>query len=469
MKVLLTITAVSLLINYVETMIIPGVPTIQKDFATTSTIASWITSAFLIVGAAVAPIFGKLGDIYGKKKMLLIIVILYIIGVALAGFAPSMPVLLLARAIQGVGFAVLPIGIALITDIFPREKVAAAQGLISGTVAIGAAAGLVIGSYVVEDIGWQWAFHSALILSIVLLVLVAKMIKKDTPGVKSKIDFAGALILMAGITLVLLYLTEGPTLGWLNLENMAFLISGLILTVYFFVFENKRTSPLIQLNLLKIRNVLIANLIGILSGLAMFLLFFAVVYYAQQPAPYGLGLDIISTGLTLAPATIVMLILGPVVGKLVTKIGPKPILVVGSVVSIIGLSLFIANRATPIDLTIAVAVSLIGVVSMIIPIVNMISLALPKECTAVGLGINSMLRSLGGAIGPVLATSIMATYTDTLLNPVTHQPIAALANSTAFNTILAVGIAITIGIIVLSLTIKNYTFSKSSPKNTKKP
>lgn len=469
MKVLLTITAVSLLINYVETMIIPGVPTIQKDFATTSTIASWITSAFLIVGAAVAPIFGKLGDIYGKKKMLLIIVILYIIGVALAGFAPSMPVLLLARAIQGVGFAVLPIGIALITDIFPREKVAAAQGLISGTVAIGAAAGLVIGSYVVEDIGWQWAFHSALILSIVLLVLVAKLIKKDTPGVKSKIDFAGALILMAGITLVLLYLTEGPTLGWLNLENMAFLISGLILTVYFFVFENKRTSPLIQLNLLKIRNVLIANLIGILSGLAMFLLFFAVVYYAQQPAPYGLGLDIISTGLTLAPATVVMLILGPVVGKLVTKIGPKPILVVGSVVSIIGLSLFIANRATPIDLTIAVAVSLIGVVSMIIPIVNMISLALPKECTAVGLGINSMLRSLGGAIGPVLATSIMATYTDTLLNPVTHQPIAALANSTAFNTILAVGIAITIGIIVLSLTIKNYTFSKSSPKNTKKP
>ena len=244
------------------------------------------------------------------------------------------------------------------------------------------------------------------------------MLKKDVPGEKSKVDITGATMLMAGIVLVLLYLTEAPTLGWLSLENIAFLIPGLILTVGFFVFENKRTSPLIHLGLLKIRNVLVANLVGILSSMGMFLLFFAVIYYAQYPKPYGLGLDIITTGLTLAPATLVMLIVGPIMGRLVTRIGPKPILALGASVSIVGLLLFTFFRGTTMELTVDVAVSLIGLVSLIIPIVNMISVSVPKENTAVGLGMNTMLRNFGGAIGPVLATTIISTYYATVKLPV---------------------------------------------------
>lgn len=469
-KVLLTITAVSLLVTYVETMVIPGIPVIQAHFATSTTLASWITSALLIVGAAVAPLFGKLGDIYGKKKICLAVLLFYIAGVGLSGFALNIYMLILCRAIQGVGFAIIPLGLAIITDVFPREKVATAQGIISGTFAIGAAAGLVIGAYVVQDLGWQWAFHSAFIISIILFFIVAMILKKDTPGAKSRVDYTGATILMSGIVLVLLYLTEAPTLGWLSLENIAFLIPGLILTVYFFVFENKRTNPLIQLSLLKIRNVLVANLVGIISGLAMFLLFFGVIYYARQPPPYGMGLDTISTGLTLAPATLIMLVVGPVMGRLVTKIGPKPILIIGSSISIIGLLLFIFNRATTTQLTLDIAVSLVGVVSMIIPIVNMIAMSLPKENIAVGLGMNTMLRNLGGAIGPVLAATIMSTYTVTILNPITYRPVAVLASATAFNTIFTIGIALTIVVTALSLTIKNYTFNKNkdNPKTQNK-
>ena len=463
-KVLFTVTAVSLLINYVETMVIPGIPAIQTDLAASTTLASWITSAFLIVGAAVAPVFGRLGDIYGKKRIFLTVMLFYIAGVGLAGFATNIYLLIISRAIQGIGFAIVPLGLAIITDNFPREKVATAQGIISGTFAIGAAAGLILGAYIVEDLSWEWAFHSAFILSIVLFVVAAVMLKKDVPGVKSKVDYAGATMLMSGIVLVLLYITEAPTLGWISLENLVFLIPGLALTIGFFAYENHHANPLIQLSLLKIRNVLVANLVGILSSLAMFLLFFGVVYYAQQPAPYGLGLDTINTGLTLAPATLVMLIVGPIMGKLVTKIGPKPILILGSSIGVIGLLLFIFNRATTLALTLDVAVSLIGVVSMSIPIVNMISVSVPKESTAVGLGMNTMLRNLGGAIGPVVATSIMSTYTVTLLNPVTHQPLAVLANETAFNTVFAIGIALTIVVIALSLAIKNYTF-----KTPKKP
>ncbi|MGA2385949.1 MAG: MFS transporter [Candidatus Bathyarchaeia archaeon] len=465
MKVLLTVTSVALLVNYVETMVIPGIPTIQAHFSSSTTIASWITSAFLIVGAAVSPLFGKLGDIYGKKKIFLTVLVFYIVGVGLAGFSTSMYMLIASRAVQGVGFAIVPLGLAIITDIFPKERVATAQGIISGTFAIGAAAGLIIGAYIVQDLSWEWAFHTAFILSIALFLLVAVMLKKDVPGEKSKVDITGATMLMAGIVLVLLYLTEAPNLGWLSLENIAFLIPGLALTIGFFVFENKQTSPLIQLKLLEIRNVLVANLVGILSTLSMFLLFFAVIYYAQYPKPYGLGLSIINTGLTLAPATLVMLIVGPIMGRLVTRIGPKPILVLGASVSILGLLLFTFYRGTTLELTVDVAVALIGVVSLIIPIVNMVSVSVPKENTAVGLGMNTMLRNLGGAIGPVLATTIISTYYDKVKLPVPPYAVT-FGNKTAFNTIFAIGIALMIVIIALSLTVKNYTFQKNNAKNS---
>ena len=464
MRALLTVTAVSLLVNYVETMVIPGIPTIQKDLATTATIASWITSAFLIVGAAVSPLFGKLGDIYGKKKIFLTVIVFYAAGVGFAGFSTNIYMLLASRAIQGIGFAIVPLGLAIITDVFPIERVATAQGIISGTFAIGAAAGLIIGAYIVQDLSWQWAFHTAFILSIILFFVALLALKKDVPGEKSKLDVIGASMLMSGIVLILLYLTEAPILGWLSVENIAFFVPGIILTVGFFFFENKQTSPLIQLKLLKIRNVLVANLVGIFSTMAMFLLFFAVIYYAEYPkliGPYGLGLSIINTGLTLAPATLVMLIVGPLIGRLVTRIGPKPIITLGGSISIVGLLLFIFYRGTTTELTIAVAVALVGVVSLIIPIVNMISVSVPKENIAVGLGMNTMLRNLGGAIGPVLATTIISTYYAKVGPPM--LPIAmTFGTKTAFNTIFAIGIVLMIIIIGLSLTIKNYTFKNAN-------
>jgi MFS family permease len=466
-RVLLTVTAVALLVNYVETMVIPGVPKIQSDFSTTPTIASWITSAFLIVGSAVAPLFGKLGDTYGKKRMVLVSLTFYTFGVGIAGFSPSIYFLLFARAVQGMGFAIVPLALAIITDTFPRERIAAAQGIISGTFAIGAALGLIVGSYVVQDLGWQYAFHSAFVLSIVLFVLVLRVIRRDSPGPKRKVDYLGALILMSGVTLLLVYATEGPSIGWLSAEELVFLIPGLVLTLYFFVFERSREEPLIRLDLLRIRNVLVANLVGIVSGIVMFLLFFAIVYYAELPTGFGLDLGIIATGLTMAPATLAMLVAGPLAGRMVARAGPKPMLVGGGLAMITGLTLFIFNRSTTLDLTVDLVFGLIGIVCTIIPIVNMISVSLPRDTIAVGLGINTMLRNLGGAIGPVVATAIMTTYTAPLL--VQGHPVGTnLPTATAFDIVFGIGLVLTIVVILLSLTSKNYTF-RSNPSKGQPP
>lgn len=442
-------------------MIIPGVPTIQQDFHTTATIASWITSAYLIVGSAVSPLFGKLGDIYGKKKMFLISLIFYMTGVGLAGFSPSIYFLLFARALQGMGFAIIPLSIAIITDVFPRERVAVAQGIISGTFAIGAAAGLIVGSFVVQDLGWQYAFHSALILSVILFIVAARILQKDIVRVVNKtVDYIGAGILMAGVTLILLYVTEGPTLGWLSGEELLLVIPGAVLTFGFFVFESRRENPLMRLSLFRIRNVLVANLVGLVSGIMMFSLFFAVVYYAELPKGFGLGEDIIHAGLTLAPSTLGMMVGGIGIGRLLPRTGPRPIILIGASILGVGQVLFLLERSTATWMAIDLFVALFGVICILVPLVNMLAIALPRDSVAVGLGINTMLRNLGGAIGPVLATTIMATYTATYFVKINgvNIPAAQLPSSTAFNYIFYLGIALAIIVALIGATTKNYTF-----------
>ena len=465
LRALLSMVGVALLLNYVETMILPGIITIQTDFNTTVSVISWITSAFLIVGSAVSPLFGKLGDSYGKKKMFLIALVFYTAGVGMAGFSPSIYFLIAARAIQGIGFAIVPLALAIIAETFPRERIATAQGVVSATFAIGAAAGLILGAYIVQDLGWQWAFHSAFILSVILFVVIWRFLPQGHLGTGKKVGFETVALLMAGVTLVLLYLTDAPYYGWLSAWGLAALIAGAALTLGFFVTESRKSNPLIQLSLLRIRNVLVANGVGIISGLGMFMLFYAVVYYAEDPAPLGLGLSIVTVGLTIGPAAIAMLVAGPGIGRVVTHYGPKPTMVMGGAIAILGFSLYLLDRSTTLDVAIATAVSMVGTVAIIIPIVNMISVSLPRETVATGLGLNTMMRNIGGAVGPVVATTIMSTYTTILSIP--HQtpqgtvlvPIA-FPNATAFDYVFYLGIAVMFLAILMSLATKNYVFRK---------
>ena len=456
LRALLAMVGVALLLNYVETMIVPGIPTIQSDFKSTSSVVAWVTSAFLIIGSAVSPLFGRLGDSHGKKRMFLLALGFYTAGVGLGGFSTSIYTLIFARAVQGIGFAIVPLSLAIIAETFPRERISTAQGVVSATFAIGAAAGLVIGAYVVQDLGWQWAFHSAFILSVVLFALVAWFLPTGHPGTKLKVDFYTTVMLMVGVSLILLYLTEGPYEGWLSAYDLGALAAGTLFTIGFFVAEERSANPLIRLSLLRIRNVLVANLIGIISGAAMFLLFWAVVYYTESPKPFGLGLDTISAGLTLAPATVLMLVAGPGLGALVRRNGPKPTIVLGACISLVGISLFLFRRATATDVTVATAVSLLGAISIIIPIVNMVSISLPKETVATGLGLNTMLRNIGGALGPVIATSIMSTYY------VRVAPTITFPTSAAYNYIFYTGAAVMVIAIIVAITAKNYTFRQQS-------
>src|ERR671922_81566 len=220
-KVLAVLSLVATMVMYAETMLIPAIPDLIKDFRVSYSMSSWILTAYLVSGAVMTPIAGKLSDIYGKKKILLIIMTIYAVGVSAAGFANNIYFMLVARAIQGMGMAMFPIAFSIIRDQFPREKISIAQGIITSMFASGAVIGLSVGGTIIQHFGWQATFFTIIPIAISILIIIWKFIhinqnnygrKQQDNGlgqesIKNRIDVKGALTLAATITSFLLVLT----------------------------------------------------------------------------------------------------------------------------------------------------------------------------------------------------------------------------------------------------------------------
>ena len=464
-KAFLSLIFMAFILNYVESMVIPSIPVLQIQFGSTTATSAWLLSAFLITGTVAAPLFGKLGDNYGKKKMLLASFMFYTAGVGLAGFSPTMNFLIFSRALQGLGFGGIPLAFAIIIDMFPREKVSSAQGIMSGMFATGGVTGLVAGSYIIAYLGWQWAFHTALAASILLMIAIMLLVKKDDVRIREKIDFTGAVSLTAGLTLILLYVTRATSSGWFGFQNIALLAAGAVMVVFFLIWERITAEPLVQLQLLSQRNILMSNLIGIFAGVLMQLMFLSLVYFADDPAPFGDGFSNITTGLVLAPGAITMAAFGPFIGRVIARIGPKPILILGSGLLSTGLGIFLFQRTDLPWLVVAGIATWTGVVSIFVPMVNMIAVSLPPERRAIGMGMNMMLRSMGGAVGPALAASIMTLYSSPIAAAAAIQPAASLPSfptPTAFNLLMEIGFLLVAIMVLLSLATRNYSFRKNA-------
>ncbi len=455
------------LTSYVEAMVIPSLPHIQSALSATNEEAAWVVSAYMVVGASIAPLFGKLGDNYGKKRLYLLSLIFYSVAVLMAGFAPNIGSLITARAVQGFGFAIFPLSIAIVTDVFPRERVALAQGVISAMVAIGMTIGMIAGAYIEEYLGWRFMFHIAFVLSLLALALSAALIGPHPPVRRTHIDYGSTLLVATAVMLILVYLTETPYIGWFSPLQLALLVSGLALFGGFVAYELHAYEPLISPHLLVNRNVMVANLSGLLSGIAMFILYLGVIYYAEEPPPYGLGLSVIQAALSLFPATVAMIVIAPIVGYATSSLGPRPVLIYGSLVAALGFWLFTFARANVFQLVMDSFITGVGIVSIITPIVNMVAVSMPSDSVAVGLGFNTMVRYLGAAAGPVISATILTTYKSYALYYVPGFSSSLLSGAFlepgphAFNLIFLVGMAFSLATALVSAFANNYRWGRA--------
>ncbi|MCD6036930.1 MAG: Transporter, major facilitator family protein [Nitrososphaeraceae archaeon] len=384
-KLLVILSSIATMAMYAETMLIPAIPDIIRDFQVSYSMSSWILTAYLVTGAVTTPIAGKLSDIYGKKKVLLIIMIIYAVGVFIGGFATNIYFLLSIRAIQGIGMSMFPIAFGIIRDQFPREKISIGQGVISSMFAAGAAIGLSIGAFIVQFFGWHATFITIIPISISLLIVIwrfvhlneeesdkyqwsnnqspAEKVKPESSSLQTKkdtssrpdrrIDIKGAISLAAAITSFLLILTlietssnnmntELPSMSSSSSSSSmyqigAFVAFAIISFMVFVQIERKEKNPLVDLKLVLNKAILPANLIILIVGLSNFMVFQTIPILVRNPDPLGFGADAISTGSIQLPFALVFLIFGPTSGFIISKLGSLKPIIFGTIIITISL------------------------------------------------------------------------------------------------------------------------------------
>lgn len=411
------LASLAVIVMYIEGMLIPSLTEIEREFGVTASQVSWVLSAYMLSGTVLLPIVGKLGDIYGKKRVLSVVVLLYAVAVTLTGFAPSYTTLIAFRAVQGIGLTMFSLAFSLIREEFPRELIPRAQGLVSAAFGIGAAVALPLGAYISQYYGWRMTYHTAIPFVLLIAYLIVTRIRESryrNPGVK--VDLPGALTLGIALGLVVYGLTEGPIWGWASPNTVLVFLTALVFFAVFISIERHVKYPLIELRLLGRRNVLIANLAAMVAGFGLFLFEQSLIILLEEPKPVGFNLSIFDTGLYAIPMAIAQLITAPLAGIAITRVGAKRVLIMGAVVS----SIFALATAAlaPIGLNALITgttLAMVGVAMMNVSLINILVFSVEPQVMGISTAMNSVFRSLGGTLGPAVAGSLESTYTSLVL------------------------------------------------------
>lgn len=516
-KMLAILSCIATMVMYAETMLIPAIPDLIGHFHVSYGMSSWILTSYLIAGAVMTPIAGKLSDIYGRKKILLIIMVIYAIGVSMAGFASDIYFMIFARAIQGVGMSMFPIAFGMIRDQFPREKISIGQGVITSMFASGAVIGLTVGGIIVQDYGWQTTFFTIIPIAIALLLIIWRFIhvtdikeedqsqkrsrilegenvrktrnsndKRAFSKASNQIDIKGAIALAITVTSFLLVLTlletSGSNLHAASIANgnansndnlpfnansssniLPFLIIGIIALVSFVIIERREKYPLVDFRLMLNKSILPANLIIMLVGFSMFMVFQTVPILVRNPEPVGFGEDAISAGRVQLPFAIVLLIFGPTSGFIVSKLGSLRPIILGTFITTAGFMGLLMFHSTEVLVSVNLGILSTGLSLTSVGAINVIILSTPRQFSGISLGMTSLMRIVGASIGPALAGMYMQTN-QTLLN--VNGIINYFPSSISFELIFLSAVIVSVISIVLAIILRQRVTKMAIPNLT---
>jgi MFS family permease len=447
LRVMLILAGLVLIVMYIEGMLTPSLPAIEKQFNISVAQASLLLSTYLVGGVALTPVIGKLGDLYGKKKMLTIVLVIYSISVSVTGFSPTYDFMIAARTIQGIGLTIMPLGMSLVREEFPREIVPRAQALISAMFGVGFAISLPLGSLISNDFGWRMTYHTAIPFILFLAIITFIMVKESRfrrPEVK--IDYIGATLLALSLGAVVFALSEGPSWGWYSTSTIALLMFGVVLLFPLLIYERQYSlnggEAIIHFKLLSMRNVMVANIILSISGMGMFLAMQALTYKFENPSPAGFNLSILGTGLSLVPFALGVFFLAIVTGKMVSRTGVKPLAVFGAALS--SVAFLLMAYSTSYDQILLLEFFVGGGISLMnASLINLIVLTVNPKDMGLATAMNGTFRNVGSSIGAPIAGSIMSTITAVYLVGSSHNiPIyESLPSSTAYFTVFIISAA----------------------------
>jgi len=394
-----------------QTMIVPALPSLQRDFHTTTAWATWFLTAFLLVMAVSTPIMGKLGDQYGKELFLLLSLGLFFIGCVAAIFAWNVWSLIAFRALQGFGGAVFPLSFAIVYDEFPRDKVGMGVGMISAILGIGGGLGLVLSGVLIDQLSWRWLFIVGAFAVGLAAILVWRFVPESPVKTESRLDPLGALLLAALLASLLLALTEGPNWGWSSGRIVGLLAAAAVFAFVWVRVELSVPAPLVDMRMMVQRTVLFTNLTAVLAGFAMFGSFILVPNLMQLHGHYGFGLSPTLTGLYLLPGGVLGFLAGPLAGRLGDRFGSRTPLVLGMSLAALGIALFALLHAQPWEISLGMVFIGVGVPFAFAAMAKLIVDAVRPTETGVATGMNTVMRTVGGVIGGQVGAALLTSDT----------------------------------------------------------
>jgi len=393
--------------------VIPALPTIQHDLHTSEAGVSWVLTGYLLSASVATSIIGRLGDMYGKERLLLYTLIALALGTLLAAVSDSLGVLIVARVIQGSAGGIFPLAFAIARDEFPADRVAGSIGLMSSILGVGAGVGLISGAIIVQNLSWQWLFWIPLVVIVIAAVCTWRFIPESPVRVPGRVNWLAAALMSIGISLVLIAVSETTTWGWGSPKTLALIAVGLLFVAAWIMVELRSREPLIDMAMMRIRGVWTANLAAFLLGAGMYSAFIVFPDFAQLPKStgFGFGASIIVSGLYLLPSCLLMGVLGSQAGRVARRYGSKPSLVVGAGITAVAFGWLWVAHAHPYDMLISSALLGVGIGLAFAALGNLIVQAVPPEQTGVAGGMNTVMRTLGGALGAQLAATFIANNT----------------------------------------------------------
>jgi EmrB/QacA subfamily drug resistance transporter len=395
-----------------QTLVAPALPAITREFGTSSSSASWVLTGYLLSASVFTPLAGKLGDLFGKARVMTVLLVAFGAGSTLAAVAGSIELVIAGRVIMGTAGGVFPLAFGIINDEFPAEQRAVAIGSMSAMFGIGGGIGLPLSGVIVDNADISWLFWIGL-LALPAAFGVWRLVPPSPPRERTRVDWAGAALLSLGLAALLLGISKANTWGWGSTRVLGLMLGGLAVLVAFVAFERDRRDPLVDVRVFAERPVLATNVTGFLTGMAMFGSFLLVPMFVQTPEEvgYGFGMSVTESGLLMLPSSIVMLFAGPLGGVLGNRFGFRAVLCAGTAFMALAFVVLALAHGEPWHFGLANVLVGVGISFGFASMANLIvALVHPSE-VGIATGINTIMRTVGGAFGSAAVTALLTAET----------------------------------------------------------
>ncbi len=398
-----------------QTMVLPALPSLQRDLHTTTTWAAWIFTGFLLSSAVLTPLLAKLGDQHGKERLLAISLVVFLVGCIGSTAAWNIWSLIAFRIVQGAGGAVFPLSFAIIGDEFPRERTGTAIGLVSSVFGAAGGLGLPLSGVIVDHLSWRWLFGIAAVVVAAATVAVVLLVPESPIKTRSRLDLPGAALLSIVLVTFLLGMSEAPSWGWTSARTLALFVVSVAALAAWIRVELRVPEPLIDMRVMAERTVLFTNLTALFVGFALFSAFLLIPVFVETTRSatvhYGFGASATDAGLFLLPGALLGFFSGPLSGVIGRRTGYRIPLAAGLAATALGTAWMAEFHSRPWQLVVGMVIAGGAAPLAFAAMAKLVVDAVRPTETGIASGLNTVMRTIGGVIGGQIAASVLAART----------------------------------------------------------